>query len=272
MAVRQMHLGQRTEEVLDAATEVLHGRIDEHRREHGPHLHGYTFVEVTDAEAAGPGVRRARPGVPMDPPVDLPRTRAGPIPAGPPTKEAPPLLPPNPTWPQLEAALEHARQAEKDAAARREKVWRAFDDFAAAAPQPLDAAVARWERMIENRRQKESEIAEWWAEVEEERRQFALEEEERRAREQERCRMVAEARRAAEEDERRLREARRRWQDSLRRAEEAEFGEGPSRAQKEVEKPPHTGAPRHCAVCNYPGVRKPRFCPNKAEHPRDRMP
>ena len=271
MAVRQMRLGQRTEKVLDAATEVLHGRIDEYRREHGPHLHGYTFVEVTDEEAAEPGVRRARPGVPMDPPVELQRARAGPIPAGPPIKEATPALPPHPTWPQLEEALGYARQAEKDATARREEVWRAFDRFAAA-NQPLDAAAARWERMIENRRQKEHEIQEWWAEVEEERRKFAQEEKERKAREEERCRMVAEARRAAEEDERRLREARRRWQESLRRADEAEFGEGPSRANKEAQKPPHTGAPRHCAVCNYPGVRKPRYCPNKAEHPRDRMP
>ena len=156
MAVRRMRLGRRTEEVLEAATEVLHERIDEHRREQGPHLHGYTFMEVTGEEAADPGVRRAHPGVPMDPPVELPRARAGPIPAGPPIIEAPPVLPPNPTWPQLDAALEQARQAEKDAAARREKVWRAFDDFIAAAPRPLDAAVARWERMIENRRQKEA--------------------------------------------------------------------------------------------------------------------
>ena len=36
MAVRRMRLGRWTEEVLDAATEVLHERIDEHRREQGP--------------------------------------------------------------------------------------------------------------------------------------------------------------------------------------------------------------------------------------------
>ena len=262
-----MHLGDRTEEVLDAATEVLHGRIDQHHREHGPHFHGYTFVEVTEEEAAEVGNRRVRPGVPLDPPVDLRRAPAGPLSAGPPPEKPPTALLPHPTWPQMEAALQAARQAERDAKARREQLWQAFDEFAAA-NQPLGDAAARWERMIAHKRQQEHEVQEWWAEIEEERQEAA----ERQAREEEQRRRAWEARRAAEEDERQLREARHRWQESRRRADEAEFGDVRSRPSGGVDNPPYTGTPRHCAVCNYPGVRRPRHCPNIAEHPRDRMP
>ena len=171
----------------------------------------------------------------------------------------------------MKAALQAARQAEREAKARREEVWQAFDHFIAA-NRPLEEAADRWERMVSNKRQQEQEFQEWWEELQEERRKFAQEAAERQAREEERRRRVAEAKRAAEEDERRLWEARKRWLESRRLADEAEIREGPSRPDGGVQNPPCTGSPRHCAVCNYHGVRRPRNCPNKAEHPRDRMP
>ena len=292
IALIGLDMGEGVDEVHEAVLTLLHW---EHRQREkdarGPPGGKATLVEANAKEAAK---TNAPVGVPHGSPRNLLATRPkGPIPAGyaPVVRDAAvqtddPVLPPVPTWEELRAGLERARSLDQAANRVRTEAFETLERYAGMAAEPHPEA-AYWRKPAVAKAEETEHLIAWRAE----RRARLLrerEDEEGKFRAtSEKALGEARARRRAEEAE--LQAVRARCEEARRDKERAAADLGlaqprpptqpqvppgpPTQPQvppgppTQPQVPPGAGRPRFCFVCQWPGVRVPRRCPNVAAYP-----
>ena len=260
----RMGIGRKAHATIEAALHLLREQQREREREREEEV-AWERPVVREWEEGLEETGQASPGAPLTSPRDdLRRPPAAPIPLGWPRvvtrdqatqtgsgTEAPPS-----TWLEVEGALERAREAEREGRRLRDAAFAALDKWAADHPEP-SAQAAKWQRLVEEKKEELRHTATWLAErrVARQLKEAEAEADQRRREEL----AAAQAKRQAEE--RAFAEARARLEEARRREEQLA---GTTQDQAD-----HTPAPppRYCPVCGRATPRGARRCPDRANHP-----
>ena len=280
VALMRLGLGDAVDGVALAAVHLMSERRRAREQEARAQLEDQAAIEEIDDEGEGEACALPCLPPPAPQPEPIPVLRQ-PIPLGAAPGEAAPEeprrvrdassqtglsdLPARPTWPEVEALLQQAKDLDTLSLAVQAEGFAAFDDYLARHPDP-NPILDSWRSRVAMKRELDAHVEEW---VVERRRRLQREREERNRRERARIEEeYAEARRRRLEEEEAITSARNRWEEARRAEERAAIGLGIAQPRGTVPNPPGTGKLRRCPVCAWPGVREARRCPRVATHPQ----